>query len=159
MLDINDILKSLNLPLNSILISIDIINMFPNIDNDLVLSSFVKKYLDLCSENIPLTHCLVEALDLCLTCDNSIFNNKNYLQIDSTAQDLTFQALMQILLWQILIRKLQEALSVPQCGKGLEITFLYLGHMVENIQFQFQIISTHLILHRNQDPGSSRISR
>ena len=58
--------------------------MFPNIDN-LGLSS-VKKYLDLCSKNIPATNCLLEALELCLTCNNSIFNNENYLQIDGTAQ-------------------------------------------------------------------------
>ena len=46
MLDIIDNLNSLDLPLNSILVSFDIINMFPNIDNNLGLSSG-KKYLDL----------------------------------------------------------------------------------------------------------------
>ena len=29
---------------------------------------------------------MLEALELCLTCNNSIFNNENYLQIDGTAQ-------------------------------------------------------------------------
>ena len=85
MLDIIDYLNSLDLPLNSILVSFDIINMFPNIDNNLGLSS-VKKYLDLCSKNIPPTNCLLEALELCLSCKNSIFNNENYLQADGTAQ-------------------------------------------------------------------------
>ena len=28
----------------------------------------------------------VEALELCLTCNNSIFNNENYLEIDGAAQ-------------------------------------------------------------------------
>ena len=59
--------------------------MFPNINNNLELSS-VKKYLDLCSKNILPTNFLLEALELCLTCNNSIFNNENYLQIDDTAQ-------------------------------------------------------------------------
>ena len=85
MLDITDYLNSLDFPSNSILVSFDIINMFPNIDNNLRLSS-VKKYLDLCSKNIPPTNCLLEALELCLTCNNSIFNNENYLQIDDTAE-------------------------------------------------------------------------
>ena len=85
MLDIIDNLNSLDLPLNSILVSFDIINMFPNIDNNLGLSS-VKKYLDLCSKNIPPTNCLLEALELCLLCNNSIFNNENYLQRDGTAK-------------------------------------------------------------------------
>ena len=56
MLDIIDILNSLDLSLDSILVSFDIINMFPNIDNNLGLSS-VKKYLDLSSKNIPPTNC------------------------------------------------------------------------------------------------------
>ena len=85
MLDIIDNLNSLDLPLSSILVSFDIINMFRNIDNNLGLSS-VKKYLDLCSKNIPRTNCLLEALELCLSCKNSIFNNENYLQTDGTAQ-------------------------------------------------------------------------
>ena len=85
MLDIIDNLNSLDLPFNSILVSFDIINMFPNIDNYLGLSS-VKKYLDLCSKNIPPTNCLLEALELCLTCNHCIFDNDNYLQIGSTAQ-------------------------------------------------------------------------
>ena len=76
MLDITDNLNSLDLPLDSILVSFDIIYMFPNIDNNLGLSS-VKKYLDLCSKNIPPTNCVLEALELCLTCNNSIFNNAN----------------------------------------------------------------------------------
>ena len=46
MLDIIDNLSSLDLPLNSVLVSFDIMNMFPNIDNNLGLSS-VKKHLDL----------------------------------------------------------------------------------------------------------------
>ena len=59
--------------------------MFLNIDNNLGLSS-VKNCLELCSKNIPPTNCLLEALGLCLTCNNSIFNNENYLQIDGTDQ-------------------------------------------------------------------------
>ena len=85
MLDIIDNSDSLDLPLNYILVSFDIINMFPNIDNNLGLSS-VRKYLDLCSKNIPPTNCLLEALELCLSCNNSIFNSENYLQADGTAQ-------------------------------------------------------------------------
>ena len=59
--------------------------MFPNIDNNSGLSP-VKKYLDLCSKNIPPTNCLLEALELCFSSNNSIFNNENYLQTDGTVQ-------------------------------------------------------------------------
>ena len=84
-LNIIDNLNFLHLPLSSILVGFDIIRMFPNIDNNLRLSS-AKKYLDLCSKNIAPTNCLLEALELCLTCNNLIFNDENYLQIDGTAQ-------------------------------------------------------------------------
>ena len=77
MLDITENLNSLDLPLSFILKIFDIINMFPNIDNNFGLSS-VKQYLDICSKNIPPTNCLFEALELRLTCNNSISNNKNY---------------------------------------------------------------------------------
>ena len=56
MFDIIDNLHSLDLPLDYILVIFDTMNMFPNIDNNLGLSS-VKKYLDLCSKNIPPTNC------------------------------------------------------------------------------------------------------
>ena len=85
-LDIIDNLNSLDLPFNSILVSFDIIKMFPNIGLSYLGLSSVKKYLDLCSKNIPPTNCLLEALEQCLRCNHCIFNNENYLQIDRTAQ-------------------------------------------------------------------------
>ena len=66
------------------MVSFEITLIFPNIDNYLGLSS-VKKYLDLCSRNIPATNCLLEFLEIYLTCNNSIFN-ESYLQIVGTAQ-------------------------------------------------------------------------
>ena len=46
----------------------------------------VRKYLDEReSKDLP-TDCVIEALELCLSCNNSVFNNTNYLQTDGTAQ-------------------------------------------------------------------------
>ena len=46
----------------------------------------VGKYLDEReSKDLP-TDCVIEALELCLSCNNSVFNNTTYLQTDSTAQ-------------------------------------------------------------------------
>ena len=36
-------------------------------------------------EDAP-TQCIIEAFELCLNCNNSIFNNTNYIQTDGTAQ-------------------------------------------------------------------------
>ena len=62
----------------------DIINMFTSIDNISGLKA-VKSILDARQGQFPSTACIIEALKLCLDCAKSIFNNKNFLQIDGTA--------------------------------------------------------------------------
>ena len=37
-------------------------------------------------KNILPINCLLQALEICLTCSNFIFNNENYLQIDGETQ-------------------------------------------------------------------------
>ena len=59
--------------------------MFPSIDNKMGIN-FVIKFLDERSCKDPLTQCAAEALELCLNCNNSVFNNTNYMQTDVTAQ-------------------------------------------------------------------------
>ena len=55
------------------------------IDNKSGLKS-VHDILELRDSKFPTTNCVIEALELCLSCNNSIFNNTNYLQTDGTAQ-------------------------------------------------------------------------
>ena len=85
MLDIIDEINHSNLATNSILVGFDIVNMFPSIDNKSGLKS-VHDILELCDSKFPPTICVIEALELCLSCNNSVFNNTNYLQTDGTTQ-------------------------------------------------------------------------
>ena len=85
MLDIIDDLNNLNLHPESVLVSFDIINIFPSIDNKLGINSVIK-LLNKRGCKSPPTQCVVEALELCLNCNNSIFNNTNYIRTDSTCQ-------------------------------------------------------------------------
>ena len=85
MLDIIDEINNSNLPTNSILVGFDIVNMFPSIDNKSGLKS-VHDILELRDSKFPPTSCVIEAFELCLSCNNSTFNNTNYLQTDGTAQ-------------------------------------------------------------------------
>ena len=65
--------------------SFDIINMFPSIDNEMGINSVIKLLNKrVCKD--PTKQCVVEALELCLNCNNSIFNNTNYIQTDDPAQ-------------------------------------------------------------------------
>ena len=58
--------------------------MFPNIANKSGLKS-IYDILELRDSKFLPTSC-AEALELCLSCNNSIFNKTNYLQRDGTAQ-------------------------------------------------------------------------
>ena len=87
MLEIIDDMNNSILSSSAILLSFDVVNMFPSIDNNMGIAS-VRKYLDEReSKDLP-TDCVIEALELCLSCNNSVFNNTNYLQTDGTAQGL-----------------------------------------------------------------------
>ena len=80
-IDIIDEINNSNLPTNSILVCFDIVNMFPSIDDKSGLKS-VHDILELRDSKFPPTSCVKEALELCLSCNNSVFNNTNYLQTD-----------------------------------------------------------------------------
>ena len=85
MLDIIDNLNDSDLPENSVLVSFDVVNMFPSIDNESVIKAVKKVLNDRESKNPP-TERILEALRLCLECNNSVFNDKSFIQINGTAQ-------------------------------------------------------------------------
>ena len=59
--------------------------MLPSIDNKIGINSVIKFLGKRACKNPP-TLCIIEALELCLNCNNSIFNNTNYIQTDSAGQ-------------------------------------------------------------------------
>ena len=86
MLNFIDYLNKSNiLTEDCILVSFDIVNMFPSIDNQSGLQA-VKNALEARQKQFPPTHCIIEALKLCLEPNNSVFNNKHFLQTDGTVQ-------------------------------------------------------------------------
>ena len=76
LLHIVDELNRSNLPSESTLVGFDTVNMFPSIDNNFGLKT-VLKILESRVHKFPPTQSVIEALELCLTCNNSTFNNKN----------------------------------------------------------------------------------
>ena len=67
------------------LVSFDIVNIFPSIDNESGLQA-VKKAVEAKEEQFPPSLCMIEALKFCLKCNNFIFNKRHFLQNDGTAQ-------------------------------------------------------------------------
>ena len=77
MFEIIDDMNNSNLSSGAILISFDVVNMFPGKDNSMWTAS-VRKYLDEREcKNFP-TDCAIEALELRLSCNNSASNNTSY---------------------------------------------------------------------------------
>ena len=58
--------------------------MFPNIDNKLGLTA-VKKALNTRDRPVPSTKCILEAVEICLKSNHSVFKGKFFLQVHGTA--------------------------------------------------------------------------
>ena len=75
LLDIIDELNSERIPDNTILVSFDIINMYPSIDNDRGIAA-VRNALETRAYKSPSTDCIIEGLEICLKCNNSRFGSQ-----------------------------------------------------------------------------------
>ena len=85
MLDIVDDINKSVLPENYVLVSFDVLNMFPQVDNKSGLLS-VNEALTDSNFDVDSTKCIVDALEICLAFNNSKFNHQDFLKTDGTAQ-------------------------------------------------------------------------
>ena len=72
------------IPEGAMLVSFDIVNMFPSIDNEKGMKS-VKDALNRRSILKPSTDCIIDALSICLNHNNSVFAGQNLIQTNGTA--------------------------------------------------------------------------
>ena len=79
-----NIIDNINITKDSFLVSFDVVNMFPVTDNVLSLEA-VPEILHNRESDFPPAECILDALKRCLECNNSVFNNHFYLQVDGTA--------------------------------------------------------------------------
>ena len=85
MLEITDDINKSMLSENCVSVSFDMVNMFPNIDNKSGLLS-VKEELTDSNFDVDSTQCFVDALEICLACNNSKFYHQHFLQTDGTSK-------------------------------------------------------------------------
>ena len=71
-------------PENTILVSFDVVNMFPSIDSENGIKA-VYNILEKREENKPSTDCIIEGLKICLKNNNSVFAGEHLLQTNGTA--------------------------------------------------------------------------
>ena len=79
-----DSLNEIGFPANTVLVSLDIVNMFPNIDNEKGMKA-VERALNTRPVRKPSTKCVMDALGICLFNNNSVFANQHLLQLNGTA--------------------------------------------------------------------------
>ena len=84
LIDVFETLNAKGIPDNTILVSFDIVNMFPTIDNNRGVAA-VKSALHSRTNLSPSTECIIEALEICLTKNNSAFADPNLIQTNGTA--------------------------------------------------------------------------
>ena len=81
---IEDLNKTGPFPEGTLLVSWDVVSMFPNIDNNLGIKA-VTDALNSREVQIPSTECIVEAVKICLEHNNSHFQDQQFLQTHGTA--------------------------------------------------------------------------
>ena len=142
MLTIIDNLNSSNsLTSDCKLASFDIINMFPSIDNISGLKS-VKKVLESRSNQFHPSNCIIEALQLCLESNNSIFNNRHYLQSDGTAQGPHMScSYSDIAIQYFDIKALEFNPPVICCKRFRDDIFVVWPHTLEELQDFFNYMN------------------
>ena len=72
------------LPPGCLLVSWDVVAMFPNIDNNMGISAVIKA-LDSRSVKFPSPECIVEGIEICLQRNNCQFSGKDFVQKHGTA--------------------------------------------------------------------------
>ena len=88
------------IPGNAILVSFDIANMFPNIDKNKDVTA-VKSALESQTNLSPSTECIIEALEICLTNNNSTFVRQNLIQTDGAPIQWVQLILVLTQIWQL----------------------------------------------------------
>ena len=119
---IGNLNKSNTLTSDCKLVSFDIVNMFPSIDN---ISELKAR-----QDQFPPTACIIEALKLCLVCNNSIFNNKHFLQSDSTVQGPRMSCSYSDIAIQYFDVKALEYIPATICWKRFRDDIFIIWHAV-----------------------------
>ena len=71
---------------NTVLVSFDVVSMYPNISLEHGLRAIRHKVLNR-TTNVPSTECIVDAVKLCRTCSNIQLKNKHYVPVKGCNQE------------------------------------------------------------------------
>ena len=126
---------------SSILVSFDIVNMFPSIDNISGLEALSEILSNRESDFSPV-ECILEALPICLECNNSVFDNVFYQQENGTAMGPHMScSYSDIAMYTFDIKALNYRPGV-QCWKRFrDDIFCLWNHSLEELQKFFEFMN------------------
>ena len=115
--------------------------MFCSINNISGLKA-VKSILDARQDQFPPTACNIEAFKLCLECNNSIFNNKHFLQSDGTAQGSHISCSYSDIAIQYFDVKALEYTPATICWKRFrDDIFIVWSHSIDELDIFFDYMN------------------
>ena len=116
-------------PRGTLLVSWDVVAMFPNIDNNLGITA-VKKALDSRTDKFPSTDCILQAVKICLEVNNCQFSDHNFVQKHGTAIGPKNACSYADLAMGIIDLKAKFGAQLKRCCSGvIRMTLLSFGHM------------------------------
>ena len=136
LLDIIDELNSERVPDNTILVSFDIMNMYPSIDNDRGIAA-VRNALETRAYKSPSTECKIEVLETCLKCSNARFGSQNLLQLNGLATGApNYCSYADLAVFDIDKSVLQAKRNTFQ---KIELFLMFLNSIDFNLQFTIEV--------------------
>ena len=126
---------------SSILVSFDIVNMFPSIDNISGLEA-VSEIVNDRESDFPPAECILEALTICLECNNSVFDNVFYLQENGTAMGSHMScSYSDIAMYRFDIKALNYRPGVQCCKRFRDDIFCLWNYSLEELQKFFEFMN------------------
>ncbi|XP_068690032.1 uncharacterized protein [Montipora foliosa] len=126
---IEDLNKTGPFPEGTLLVSWDVVSMFPNIDNNLGIKT-VTNALNSREFQIPSTECIVEAVKICLEHNNSHFQINNFCKLMAPQWALRKRVVTLIWQWELSIKRPNLGRPNLIYGGDIETTFSIFGPRV-----------------------------
>ena len=118
-----------------------ITDMFPSIDN---ISGFetVSEILSNTESDFPPAECMLEALTICLECNNSVFNNVFYLQENGTAMGPRMScSYSDMAMYRFHIKALNYRSDVQCWRRFRDYIFCLWNYSLEELQKLFEFMN------------------
>ena len=126
---------------DSLLVSWDVVALFPNIDNNLGINAVIEA-LEARPARFPSADCIVEAVQICLSIIIRFLKPTTFFRFMVQPWAPRMLAVMLILPWELLIGEPDQGKLNPICGGDTGMIFLISGHKGQSNSTSLRNLST-----------------